>query len=283
MEIVAVKRRSEVLSERGHRLANVSTPHPSAASMAAIALSLVACSDWKKFNDDARHICTKTIEDQSTGERLSPDELPTAEERNRLIKICSEGIVAAVEPCKGEYKYRTDSALQCIDRYGTHVLQEANSALIQLTVARQVPRIEATAALTKLWAGARAYYETDHLTPNRSVLPKSFPGGSGEMTRECCAPGATCPTAEEFRTKEPWASLFFAPQENKFLQYQFTSEGTGKHARYLAVVAINPQCSGRKRYFARRGEVAESGDVIQAGDIYESEQPPAPLAKARQR
>ena len=51
----------------------------------------------------------------------------------------------------------------------------------------------------------------------------------------------------------------------------------------LAVVAINPQCSGRKRYFARRGKVADSGDVIQDGDIYESEQPPAPLAKARQR
>ena len=247
-------------------------------TIAVAVLSLIACDDWKRFDDDAKRICAKTIEDQLPGGQPFPEELPTSEELSRLVRFCSEGIVARVEPCRKGYKYGTDSALQCVDRYAMPALQEAASAVIQLTSARQAPRFEAAAALTRLWAAAMVYYNSDHFMPSGLVVPKSFPRSSGEMTTECCAAGTRCPTAENLGRREPWASLNFVPEDNKFLQYQFTSEGTGKAARFLAVVTINPSCSGRRHFLARGGKIAESGDVVDDGGLYAGDTPPMPLA-----
>ena len=41
---------------------------------------------------------------------------------------CVKAIAAAIEPCR-EYKYHSDSALQCMSRRGDDVLKDANTAL----------------------------------------------------------------------------------------------------------------------------------------------------------
>jgi hypothetical protein len=247
------------------------------------ALAIASCGGWGKFDEDAKRICAKTLAENLGSETLSPDEKLPIEKQTAFLDLCKKSILDAVEPCRREHKYGTDSALQCIDRYATPALQEAVSALIQVTVALQAPRIAAAAALNKMWSGAIAYYESEHLDDQGRVKPMAFPNGDRAFTRECCATGARCPTDDELAAQEPWGALNFSPTDSKYLQYQFWSEGTGREARFVAVVAINPLCKGKKRYLSRRARVdADTGDVVPDGTITESAvmaAPPPPTSK----
>ena len=236
----------------------------------------MGCSGWKKFDQHSKDICAGTLQQHAGPEDATPEEPFTPDVRARFLSACSQALGEAVEPCKREHTYGTDSAIQCIERYASPVLQELAASLIHLSMVREGPRVEAVSALNMMWAGALTYYESDHFGPKGKLLPKAFPSGSIALTPSCCAPNAHCPTAEEMAKQEPWASLNFSPREGKVFQYQFVSAGTGASARFIAVVAVNQQCKGKLRYFSRRGHIdPASGDVTGEYQRVESDAPPS--------
>ena len=117
-------------------------------------------------------------------------------------------------------------------------------------------------ALNKMWAGALTYFESDHVDSKGSLLPKKFPGKSTfRFTPDCCKAQGACPQ-ESVWQEELWQSLnFLMREESEGLCFDFLSEGEGMKARFLAIVAIDPDCSGKPLYVWRRGHINENGDV----------------------
>jgi hypothetical protein len=246
------------------------------ALVVVLASALIGCSAWKKFDQRSKEICAETLQQHAGPETATPEEPFTTEVRARFLSACSQALGDAVEPCRKEHTYGTDSAIQCIERYANPVLQELAASLIHLSMVREGPRVEAVAALNVMWAAVLTYYESEHLGPKGKLLPKTFPSGTTQLTPSCCAPDAHCPTAEEMAKQEPWTSLNFTPREGKVFQYQFVSAGAGADARFIAVVAVNQQCKGKLRYFSRRGHIdPTSGDVTGDYSVVESDAPPS--------
>jgi hypothetical protein len=120
----------------------------------------------------------------------------------------------------------------------------------------------AVGALNKMWAGALTYYETDRVDREGLRLLPRFPGkNTFNFTPDCCKAKGACP-ADSIWKGEPWQSLNFWMREgSEGLRFDFISEGESKKARFLAIVAIDPDCSGKPVYVWRRGHIDENGDV----------------------
>ena len=111
---------------------------------------------------------------------------------------------------------------------------------------------DAVGSLNKMWAGALAAYDQG----------KAFPKGNEEFTPELCSGRTSKDDVARAFSQEPWTSLSITPPANKYLQYQFRSSGKEKNAKFMAVVAFNPNCVGPKKYFSRCGNINKSGDLV---------------------
>jgi hypothetical protein len=119
-------------------------------------------------------------------------------------------------------------------------------------------------ALNKMWAGALNAYEQG----------KAFPKGSEGFTPELCSGRTSQDDVARAFAQEPWISLSIVPPANRYLQYLFRSSGREKNAKFLAVVAFNPNCVGPTTYFSRFGSVNDDGEVFGLYQPKQSEEPP---------
>jgi hypothetical protein len=121
----------------------------------------------------------------------------------------------------------------------------------------------AVSAINKMWAGSLAFYETDTLDSHgKPVSNYRFPENAAlTLTPDCCKERGACPAASVWQN-EPWRSLNFSPPEDsRGMRFGYVSAGTGQQARFLALVAVDPECTGKPVYVWRRGIVNANGDV----------------------
>ena len=120
----------------------------------------------------------------------------------------------------------------------------------------------AIGALNKMWAGALTFYETDRVDGMGARLPPRFPGKPAfSFTPDCCKAQGACPPESGWQG-EPWRSLNFTPPDDSAgMRFDFISDGERDKARFLAIVAIDRDCSGRPVYVWRRGHINADGDV----------------------
>jgi hypothetical protein len=128
----------------------------------------------------------------------------------------------------------------------------------------------AVGRLNVMYAGALAAWD-------QSGRDHSFPKGSQEFTPSLCNGRTTDVDIARILSREPWKSLNFGLPDNKllrFLQFQFRSTGNGRNARFLAVIAENPNCAGSKQYISRRGYVDQNGRPKANYEPIRSDKPP---------
>ena len=132
---------------------------------------------------------------------------------------------------------------------------------------------EAAGHLNKMWAGAVAYYESDHMTQAAGgavALPRQFPNhASGAFTPTgvtaagCCgAAGDKCPGNDTHFNDPTWVALNFSIPDPYNYRPSFTAAGTGSGATFTAVATGDLDCDGTVATFVRTGGInATSGDV----------------------
>ena len=98
-----------------------------AATIAVAAYLLNAWNDGTRWDNEARDGCTKMITPRHPTERA-----PTPRERSDFISECTKDVSTAYRPCREEYKYGTDSAIQCEHRYGDPVWDQYIDVAIQI-------------------------------------------------------------------------------------------------------------------------------------------------------
>ncbi len=124
--------------------------------------------------------------------------------------------------------------------------------------------------LNVMYAGALAAWD-------QSGKNYSFPKGSRHFTPSLCNGRTTDVDVARIFAREPWKSLNFGLPDNKllrFLQFQFRSTGNGRNARFLAVIAENPNCAGSKQYISRRGYIDQNGRPTTNYEPIRSDKPP---------
>ena len=125
---------------------------------------------------------------------------------------------------------------------------------------------EAAGHLNKQWAGALAYYVTDHVMPDGAALPKQFPGPSGSWasSSECaCQIGQRCMANNPiWGSDRVWLALYFSlPDAHQYMP-GFTGSDTGTSAQFTAYVKGDLDCDGTLAEFIRNGRVGVAGDPV---------------------
>jgi len=124
---------------------------------------------------------------------------------------------------------------------------------------------EAVGHLNKEWAGSLTYYETDHITQGGTMLPKQFPGASGQWAfdSECgCMTGSRCPGGSaQWGTDPVWMALNFSlPDPHNYLP-GYTGSATGAAAQFTAYAKGDLNCNKTLAEFGRQGLINTNGDV----------------------
>ena len=120
----------------------------------------------------------------------------------------------------------------------------------------------ATNALNVMYAGAVVFYESTTSNGSNAHKQFRFPGKSSyRFTPDACKKNGTGPSAATWQG-EPWQSLNFVPPEKAdWMGYDFISDGEGRNAHFVAIVAIDTDCSSKPVYTWRRGRINDTGDV----------------------
>jgi prepilin-type N-terminal cleavage/methylation domain-containing protein len=128
---------------------------------------------------------------------------------------------------------------------------------------------EVAGYLNKEWAGSITYYMTDFSAGSGGVLPRQFPGPSGEWETtaagkdDCCEmSGGRCPGNAGVWASDPvWMALKFSiPDSHNYMPgYSGAAEGT--NATFTAYVQGNLDCDEVVGKFARQGGINTNGDV----------------------
>jgi prepilin-type N-terminal cleavage/methylation domain-containing protein len=135
---------------------------------------------------------------------------------------------------------------------------------------------EAAGHLNKMWAGAVAYYETDHMTQAAGgavALPRQFPNdASGVFVPTsvtgagCCgAPGDKCPGNDTHYNDPTWMALNFNLPDPYSYRPSFSSLGTGTGATFTATATGDLDCDTTVSTFTRIGGIGATGDVTGGG------------------
>jgi prepilin-type N-terminal cleavage/methylation domain-containing protein len=135
---------------------------------------------------------------------------------------------------------------------------------------------EAAGHLNKMWAGAVAYYETDHMTQAAGgavALPRQFPNdASGVFVPTsvtgagCCgAPGDKCPGNDTHYNDPTWMALNFNLPDPYSYRPSFSSAGTGTGATFTATATGDLDCDTTVSTFTRIGGIGATGDVTGGG------------------
>ena len=134
----------------------------------------------------------------------------------------------------------------------------------------------ATAALNAMWLGAVVFYEGKTASGANAQTPFRFPGkASYRFTPDRCRPSGAIPSATTWQS-EPWSSLNFAPPDKAaWMGFDFIADGEGRNAHFVAIVAIDSDCSGKPVYAWRRGHLNDTGDVEGAYVPRLGNEPPA--------
>lgn len=128
----------------------------------------------------------------------------------------------------------------------------------------------ATTALNAMWLGAVVFYESYAVSSADVRARARFPGkNTYAFTPDGCKKSGAGPSTATWQ-REPWRSLNFMPPENAgWMGFDFISDGEGPTAHFVAIVAIDSDCSGKPVYVWRRGRINTTGDV-EGGYVPES-------------
>jgi type IV pilus assembly protein PilA len=135
---------------------------------------------------------------------------------------------------------------------------------------------EAAGHLNKMWAGAVAYYETDHMTQAAAgavALPRQFPNDpsgtfvpTGVTGSGCCgAPGDKCPGGDTHFNDPTWMALNFTMPDPYNYRPSFTTAGTGTAATFAATATGDLDCDTTVSTFRRSGGIGPAGEVYGGG------------------
>lgn len=118
--------------------------------VSAMSMTVGGCNGWKQFDQRAKDFCQQRINEQS-----DPGKNPTADAREAkarytpeikadFVRRCSVALVAAVEPCRREYTYGSDSGNQCLEKYGQPVVNGLLEDLVLALFSQASPTRVAT-------------------------------------------------------------------------------------------------------------------------------------------
>jgi prepilin-type N-terminal cleavage/methylation domain-containing protein len=135
---------------------------------------------------------------------------------------------------------------------------------------------EAAGHLNKMWAGAVAYYESDHMTQAAGgaiALPRQFPNHAsgvfvptGVTASGCCgAAGDKCPGNDTHYNDPAWVALNFSIPDPYNYRPSFTAAGTGATATFTATATGDLDCDTTVATFTRLGGIGATGDVVGGG------------------
>jgi hypothetical protein len=134
---------------------------------------------------------------------------------------------------------------------------------------RKAKTVEATEALDKLRAGARAYVQADHYSETGDLLPKRFPvAETGWVPAAGCCEGADpkCEVDPANWQAEPWKSLYFSVGEPHYFQYRFRSDGE----QMVVEARADLDCDGTYSSYQLVGKLEEHEAVFE-GPLIENE------------
>jgi prepilin-type N-terminal cleavage/methylation domain-containing protein len=135
---------------------------------------------------------------------------------------------------------------------------------------------EAAGHLNKMWAGAVAYYESDHMTQaatGATALPRQFPNDASGVAapasvsgNACCgAPGDKCPGNDTRYDLPTWVALNFSIPDPYNYRPTFTAAGTGATSTFTATATGDLDCDLTYSTFSRLGGIGATGDVVGGG------------------
>ena len=139
---------------------------------------------------------------------------------------------------------------------------------------RKAKTVEATEALDKIKAGAKAYFQADHYDRQGNLKKKTFPpGNTGWVPRRpCCKQaGEKCQRNAKTWAREPWKSLYFSLSEAHSYQYRYTSRGQDKKATFTVEARGDLDCDGTYSSFKIIGTVDPEFGVNAVGPIISNE------------
>jgi len=128
---------------------------------------------------------------------------------------------------------------------------------------------EAAGYLNKEWSGSITYYMTDFSAGDATVLPRQFPGPSGEWegkelsVADCCQlTGGRCPGgAKIWASDGVWLALKFSVADTHTYMPGYSGSGSGTNAKFSAYAQGNLNCDAVVAKFQRQGSVNSNGDV----------------------
>jgi prepilin-type N-terminal cleavage/methylation domain-containing protein len=136
---------------------------------------------------------------------------------------------------------------------------------------------EAAGYLNKEWAGSVTYYMTDFSSGSGGLLPRQFPGPSGEWegtnwggVNDCCMlSGGRCPGNAPVWASDPvWVALKFSIPDSHTYMPGYTGLGIGTSSEFTAYAQGNLDCDAVVAKFTRRGKMNSNGDVSGAVQPY---------------
>jgi type II secretory pathway pseudopilin PulG len=135
---------------------------------------------------------------------------------------------------------------------------------------RKVRTVEATEALDKIVAGAKAYARADHYDSAGTLQPSGFPVGDTGWTPTtgCCQGTARkCKLDSVAWGKPLWRALSFTMPARHFYQYRYS----GRRGSFVVEARGDLDCDGTFASYTMRGSLGASGDVRVVGPVITNE------------
>lgn len=131
---------------------------------------------------------------------------------------------------------------------------------------------EATMNVRRMFDGAVAFYSSEQIGPDGSLLPRRFPQTTAPSPdRRFCDDGDDGFAADPSVWRQPgWQELNFAIDGGHRFQYQFISKGSGRTAEFTARALGDLDCDGVLSTFERVGFVDDEGNVNGGSGLYTS-------------
>ena len=127
---------------------------------------------------------------------------------------------------------------------------------------------EASMNIRRLYDSSVSYYDTDHATPDGSIVVAQFPTDTGPHPALADI-GATKVITEDW-TNATWQALNFAVSDPHYYAYQYNSAGSSIGATFVASAFGDLDSDATYSTFVRVGTVSASNEVRGGAGLYQA-------------
>jgi type IV pilus assembly protein PilA len=126
--------------------------------------------------------------------------------------------------------------------------------------------------LDKIAAGAKTYFQTEHVNTSGLPLAKQFPLTTdySPVSGCCTSAGAKCAGNTANWTDGSWQALHFAVENNHYYNYQFVGSNTDTNAIFTVRAIGNLDCDAVSATWSRNGSVTAEYEVNVTGMIIDA-------------